>query len=64
MNSLQEMGNLVCIMLVFYLFIMKILAHKDFGHFYGSSYVAAPNGSRTPVSVVSVLYSVSAVGFE
>lgn len=23
-------------------------AHKDFGHFYGSSYVAAPNGSRTP----------------
>jgi beta-ureidopropionase len=21
---------------------------KDFGHFYGSSYVAAPNGSRTP----------------
>lgn len=23
-------------------------AHKDFGHFYGSSYVTAPNGSRTP----------------
>ena len=23
-------------------------AHKDFGYFYGSSYVAAPNGSRTP----------------
>lgn len=23
-------------------------AHKDFGHFYGSSYAAAPNGSRTP----------------
>lgn len=23
-------------------------AHQDFGHFYGSSYVAAPNGSRTP----------------
>ncbi|KAK4878830.1 hypothetical protein RN001_011336 [Aquatica leii] len=22
--------------------------HTDFGHFYGSSYVAAPNGSRTP----------------
>jgi beta-ureidopropionase len=22
--------------------------HHDFGHFYGSSYVAAPNGSRTP----------------
>ncbi len=23
-------------------------AHKDFGHFYGSSYVAAPDGGRTP----------------
>jgi beta-ureidopropionase len=23
-------------------------AHKDFGHFYGSSYAAAPDGSRTP----------------
>lgn len=23
-------------------------AHKDMGHFYGSSYVAAPDGSRTP----------------
>jgi len=23
-------------------------AHKDFGHFYGSSYVAAPDGRRTP----------------
>lgn len=23
-------------------------AHKDFGHFYGSSYVANPDGSRTP----------------
>ncbi|KAH9396562.1 Beta-ureidopropionase [Tyrophagus putrescentiae] len=23
-------------------------AHKDFGHFYGSSYATAPNGSRTP----------------
>ncbi|KAG1679667.1 hypothetical protein FOA52_006184 [Chlamydomonas sp. UWO 241] len=23
-------------------------AHKDFGHFYGSSYVAAPDGSRCP----------------
>ncbi|KAG9389571.1 Carbon-nitrogen hydrolase [Carpediemonas membranifera] len=23
-------------------------AHKDFGHFYGSSYVTAPNGQRTP----------------
>lgn len=23
-------------------------AHRDFGHFYGSSYVAAPDGSRTP----------------
>lgn len=23
-------------------------AHKDFGHFYGSSYVAGPDSSRTP----------------
>lgn len=23
-------------------------AHHDFGHFYGSSYIGAPNGSRTP----------------
>uniref|UniRef100_A0A915DUJ0 CN hydrolase domain-containing protein n=1 Tax=Ditylenchus dipsaci TaxID=166011 RepID=A0A915DUJ0_9BILA len=23
-------------------------AHKDFGHFYGSSYIAAPDGCRTP----------------
>ena len=23
-------------------------AHKDFGHFYGSSYISAPNGCRTP----------------
>lgn len=23
-------------------------AHKDFGHFYGSSYASAPDGSRTP----------------
>ena len=23
-------------------------AHNDFGHFYGSSYVGAPNGARTP----------------
>ncbi|KAL4224229.1 Beta-ureidopropionase [Mactra antiquata] len=26
-------------------------AHKDFGHFYGSSYVAAPDGSRTPTEI-------------
>ena len=25
-------------------------AHKDFGAFYGSSYVASPDGTRTPVS--------------
>lgn len=28
-------------------------AHKDFGHFYGSSYVATPDGSRTPVGDLS-----------
>lgn len=27
-------------------------AHKDFGYFYGSSYVAAPDGSRTPVRLI------------
>lgn len=26
-------------------------AHKDFGPFYGSSYVTAPNGHRTPVRI-------------
>ncbi|ETN81480.1 hypothetical protein NECAME_02160 [Necator americanus] len=26
----------------------QVLAHRDFGHFYGSSYIAAPDGSRTP----------------
>lgn len=30
-------------------------AHKDFGHFYGSSYVAMPDGSRTPVSVKALV---------
>lgn len=24
--------------------------HNDFGQFYGSSYITAPDGSRTPVS--------------
>ena len=32
-------------------------AHKDFGHFYGSSYVAAPDGSRTPVCVSYTFFS-------
>jgi len=27
-------------------------AHRDFGHFYGSSYVAAPDGRRTPVCIL------------
>ena len=31
-------------------------AHKEFGHFYGSSYVAAPDGSRTPVSLMIILH--------
>ena len=26
-------------------------AHRDFGHFYGSSYGADPDGSRTPVNI-------------
>jgi hypothetical protein len=28
-------------------------AHRHFGHFYGSSYVSAPNGSRCPVCLSS-----------
>jgi predicted amidohydrolase len=28
--------------------LLFVLAVQDFGHFYGSSYVAAPDGSRTP----------------
>ena len=35
---------------VLYLASPPSAAHNDFGHFYGSSYVAAPDGSRTPVS--------------
>ncbi|KAF7481011.1 Hypothetical predicted protein [Marmota monax] len=30
------------------LFHLLLKAHHDFGYFYGSSYVAAPDGSRTP----------------
>ena len=29
-------------------FLCSFPAHQDFGYFYGSSYVAAPDGSRTP----------------
>uniref|UniRef100_A0A8I5UM76 Beta-ureidopropionase n=1 Tax=Pongo abelii TaxID=9601 RepID=A0A8I5UM76_PONAB len=29
-------------------FLCSFKAHQDFGYFYGSSYVAAPDGSRTP----------------
>lgn len=28
--------------------LLTFTAHHDFGHFYGSSYVAAPDGSRSP----------------
>ena len=53
-NLLQLMVNQV--RNIFKFFDIKILllflAHKDFGHFYGSSYVAGPNGGRTPVSIV------------
>ncbi len=31
-------------------------AHDTFGHFYGSSYVAAPDGTRTPVRPTLVHY--------
>lgn len=30
-------------------------AHRDFGEFYGSSYIAAPDGSRSPVIPTIVL---------
>lgn len=33
-------------------------AHKDFGPFYGSSYVAAPDGSRTPVYIAFLLLKI------
>lgn len=29
-------------------FFCSLKAHQDFGYFYGSSYVAAPDSSRTP----------------
>lgn len=31
-------------------------AHTDFGHFYGSSYISAPDGSRTPVIFFSSFF--------
>lgn len=34
-------------------------AHRDFGHFYGSSYVAAPDGSRTPVMNYATRYYIN-----
>lgn len=30
----------------------EIVQHKDSGQFFGSSYISAPNGTRTPVSIV------------
>lgn len=36
-------------------------AHKDFGHFYGSSYVAAPDGSRTPVKTNTIMHTIATV---
>ncbi len=33
--------------LLWFWFVWSV-AHRDFGHFYGSSYVAAPDGSRSP----------------
>lgn len=31
-----------------HIIVTPIHITQDFGHFYGSSYVAAPDGSRTP----------------
>lgn len=48
-----ELYALDCLTIVFVKILKKnhylFAAHKDFGHFYGSSYVAAPDGTRTPV---------------
>jgi beta-ureidopropionase len=45
-------GQVVCFLLRWVIFCKKKMkqkpAHKDFGHFYGSSYVACPDASRTP----------------
>lgn len=37
-----------CITNIVMFFPFSKTAHHDFGHFYGSSYVAAPDGSRSP----------------
>ena len=45
-----------------------LAAHKDLGYFYGSSYVASPDGSRTPVRqfhTLNKLYtSLSSLNFD
>jgi len=33
-------------------------AHKSFGHFYGSSYITAPDGSRTPVRHLNIYFRI------
>ena len=58
MSLHQEMGNQVHMLSVIPLALMitsPSAAHKDFGHFYGSSYVAMPDGSRTPVRLANTL---------
>lgn len=42
-NIKQDLLKILC-----YIFLSSNTAHHDFGHFYGSSYVAAPDGSRSP----------------
>jgi hypothetical protein len=41
--------------------LVWLLLHQDFGHFYGSSYVAAPDASRTPVRTSLITTRPSAV---
>ncbi|KAH8041978.1 hypothetical protein HPB51_019719 [Rhipicephalus microplus] len=43
--AINRVGTIPTVLNVFF-FIS--IAHRDFGHFYGSSYVTAPDGSRTP----------------
>lgn len=47
-RALTCMLNYIINLLVAYLLFFVSEAHHDLDHFYGSSYVASPDGSRTP----------------
>lgn len=44
----QRVESCSCISSTVLTALLTFAAHHDFGHFYGSSYVAGPDGSRTP----------------